>query len=586
MKYRKVLNNKDLISLSKSLNLAYGLVDENLIHKFSKKFSINNKSAKIIIRRNMVPLTYFFFYNFLILSKNFKFKLINREKINFQFSFQKIENFEDFISKKKFNKNFLSLLKKNFFISNKKNDINDFLADEIKTEDSQDIKNNLFIIGQKYLLKFFILLENYFFRFLPSFQKIPVLHLSQLQNSFFVKGWYISLFKNLNYPFFLKNSDVNKKIRNSFFSGILPLNFYKKFFLKYKIKNLDYEHFSNIFDNYISSFFPVSCFEDFEKNLIASSKKLEHFKQKIILSSGDFDTHSVFYNCAAKNDNFKIIKIQHGGYEGYVDQIPKYYEIEYASADYFFSWGWTDLVDKKNKLNIKILPMPSPWLSERKKYFNKINNDNSKKVFDLLWMPNKIRNYDISPSGINNINTIDTNFSLINFKKFANHLKKKNIITYCKFYNEYDFKVYTKYLKKDLSHYPNIKFIKNFDKGLDNNILLKVKLVIWDIPGTGFLECLSSNIPTLCYVDKNIINTHKSQKSLFHELNKVGIINYNYNDLLKNICLFIKDEKKWSFNKKRHNVVRKFTYKFARTDDNWDKIWKNKIIQIAKKNER
>ena len=191
MKYRKVLNNKDLISLSKSLNLAYGLVDENLIHKFSKKFSINNKSAEIIIRRNMVPLTYFFFYNFLILSKNFKFKLINREKINFQFSFQKIENFEDFISKKKFNKNFLSLLKKNFFISNKKNDINDFLADEIKTEDSQDIKNNLFIIGQKYLLKFFILLENYLFRFLPSFQKIPVLHLSQLQNSFFVKDRYM-----------------------------------------------------------------------------------------------------------------------------------------------------------------------------------------------------------------------------------------------------------------------------------------------------------------------------------------------------------------------------------------------------------
>ena len=64
---------------------------------------------------------------------------------------------------------------------------------------------------------------------------------------------------------------------------------------------------------------------------------------------------------------FKIIKIQHGGYEGYVDQIPRYYEIEYASADYFFSWGWTDLVDKKDKLNMKILPMPSPWLSERKK---------------------------------------------------------------------------------------------------------------------------------------------------------------------------------------------------------------------------
>ena len=79
--------------------------------------------------------------------------------------------FEDFISKKKFNKNFLSLLKKNFFISNKKNHIDDFLADEIKTENSQDIKNNLFIIGQKYLLKFFILLESYVFRFLPLSKK-------------------------------------------------------------------------------------------------------------------------------------------------------------------------------------------------------------------------------------------------------------------------------------------------------------------------------------------------------------------------------------------------------------------------------
>ena len=47
MKYRKVLNNKELISLSKSLNLAYELVDRNLIHKFSKKFSINKKVLKL-----------------------------------------------------------------------------------------------------------------------------------------------------------------------------------------------------------------------------------------------------------------------------------------------------------------------------------------------------------------------------------------------------------------------------------------------------------------------------------------------------------------------------------------------------------
>ena len=44
--------------------------------------------------------------------------------------------------------------------------------------------------------------------------------------------------------------------------------------------------------------------------------------------------------------------------------------------------------------------------------------------------------------------------------------------------------------------------------------------------------------------------------------------------------------KKWSFNQKRRNVIKDFTYHFARTDDNWQKTWINKIKQIATINER
>ena len=38
--------------------------------------------------------------------------------------------------------------------------------------------------------------------------------------------------------------------------------------------------------------------------------------------------------------------------------------------------------------------------------------------------------------------------------------------------------------------------------------------------------------------------------------------------------------------KKDIMLLESLTYKGARTNDNWDKIWKNKITEIAKKNEK
>jgi len=93
MNNRKVLENKDLIFLNKILNKAYNLIDKKLINKFSTHFHINAEASKIIIRRNLVPLTYFFFENLLLISRHNKKKKNYTNFINFKYNFKKIKNF-------------------------------------------------------------------------------------------------------------------------------------------------------------------------------------------------------------------------------------------------------------------------------------------------------------------------------------------------------------------------------------------------------------------------------------------------------------------------------------------------------------
>ena len=587
MKNRKVLENKDLIFLLKILNKAYNLIDKKLINKFSTHFHINTEASKIIIRRNLVPLTYFFFENLLLISKHNKKEKNYTNLINFKYNFNQIEDFEESISKQKLNKYFLNFISNSFYASQKikNHKLKDYLFIEPKLKIFNNNINNLFKLNHNFLVTFFLRLEKYFFRFLPIFFRIPTLHLSQLQSVFFKHGWYIFFLKNLNYKWTCKKASLNKKERLIFFFKILPDNFYLKFLSNSKIKNVNYKLLSQVFDNFIMNTFPLSFFENFKINLKFANKKIINSKYKVILSSGDFDTNSVFYNCAAKNNDFKIIKIQHGGYEGYVDKIPKYYEMEYITADYFLSWGWNKIINNNNKTKTKtktkVLPMPSPWLTERKEYFAKALSKKSIKKYDILFMPNKIRDYNLAPSGLNNANTSTNIYALQNFKKIVELFSKETFTVYCKFYSEKDYIFFTQNIDKKFQYIHNIHFSKNYDKGLSANIISQCKLVIWDIPGTGFLECLATKIPTICFIDKNILQTHKSTNFIFTKLKNSGIVSYNSNDFLKNINIFMKDEKKWLFNKKRLFAVKKFTYQFARTNVNWKKIWINKIKNIA-----
>ena len=72
---------------------------------------------------------------------------------------------------------------------------------------------------------------------------------------------------------------------------------------------------------------------------------------------------------SSKEKKMSVITLQHGGYYGYIKDIPRVYELEYSFSDIFVTWGWTE---NKQFPTCKFFPLPSPWLSERTIYWKKL----------------------------------------------------------------------------------------------------------------------------------------------------------------------------------------------------------------------
>ena len=86
------------------------------------------------------------------------------------------------------------------------------------------------------------------------------------------------------------------------------------------------------------------------------------------------------------------------------------------------------------------------------------------------------------------------------------------------------------------------KVIKKIDKGFDEELLKHSNLILWNQPGTGFLECISAQIPTMVFWTRLSTEEEGWARDIFEKLEKVGIVHSNTTTLVKEIKIF----KKWN----------------------------------------
>ncbi|WP_232371703.1 hypothetical protein [Leptospira ainazelensis] len=314
--------------------------------------------------------------------------------------------------------------------------------------------------------------------------------------------------------------------------------------------------------------------EGLETNFKKAESKLNQKNRKYLISSGDGDTRSTFAIAVAKSKGYKIVKAQHGGHYGYLRDISPVIESELPSADIFLTWGWTRMHEGKQLENIKTFSLPSPWLSERKKYWKNVRAGKTGE-YDVLWMPQMMKRFTGAPQGGSSIRRdVIREFSeyMIDFVQKTMSYKIK---VYAKPYNPLTVallsKTYSRLQEIGGEYYT---CSEHFDKGLTKDLIEKCKLIVWDQPGTGFLECLSASIPTMILWDRLYCEEEDWTKDSFKRLEDAGIIHRTSESLVKEILKFKKEPSAWLKDSQRMKARSEFNSQFALTSNRWAKEWK------------
>ncbi len=577
---KSIVDNSDVEYLSYRLNKFYPII----IKKFNEVYKDNfdKQNLEIILRRCLVPMTYIFFER-CIRSINSKKKVKLSDKYYDFDQFYKIEDFERISSfsidfNYYLNHNFLNILNDKKVKSKKKIKV----KDDFESLEQKEKKNYLPIYynDQKKILNFFLRKFEKIANYLYYNQKILTLGTANSEPALVNKAFYISnlaRFSDIKYD--KKNYNLN--LRNKIFYSLD--NFFgefKKVLKRYKLSINQLKSLYKFYNFFLKKNFPKFFLEDFEENYVTYHNFVREFKKKIIISSDNDDSLSTLIFLIAKNLNFKNIKFQHGGHYGYVDDNAFFNEIEFKNCDEFLTYGWKKKLDNSCNNKVNFLIMPSPWLSEKKKYF-KAYDLKLKKKFDFIYFPQFIKPFTNGVQGSSNFRRDVIYNYLKNLLDICKRSKYYNSKIGIKFYNKTTELFLNQTIKKiNYKYKTNIKFLSFHDKGISKYILSQTNLIIFDQIGTGVLECFNYGIPVMIIHNKDYNKPNKYAQKYFNKLQKAGVLHTNLKSLFNEYLTFKDSPEIWMANKKRKSSIKTFCNKFALTDVNWSIRFRNYLNDL------
>jgi len=570
------LTKVEIIELTKFLTIIYKEFIDEISLKLSKEFNLPRSELKIILRVGLIPIVHCYFERLLRIHKDIKVKknIIDITVHKLPQAPRTIEDFYNNLNDEKYNQTIINHIASIWGDCVK---INPEKVSFKTYKEPKLSKNYLGLLENKNLIvKINRKLEN-IFDFFANSKKIPVINLAQEENSFYKKGFYYLNFKNIKFKT-EGETNYNHRHRELFFKKIdLKTNGLKRFMEKKYFTDNDIDLVTANLTYFIQKIFPIDLFEEIEKNYEKAKSILKPYKSKHIIFGGSPTSSSSFIMAVSKEKKMSVITLQHGGYYGYIKDIPRVYELEYSFSDIFVTWGWTE---NKQFPTCKFFPLPSPWLSERTIYWKKLKIQEDKR-FDFLFLPQRLEEYtmpltgagntrpDIIPSYLNEI------IKLITFAKF----NKASI-----FYKPYNQKTVLlgketyKKIKKILG--ASLTISKNLNKGLNFRIVKNCHIVLWDQPGTGFLECITSKIPTMVIWTKLFNEEEKSAQKYFKKLENVGLIHVTHKSLFKELAIYKKDPISWMSNSERKKAINLFSKRYAFTCPEWTDSWNHYLKKI------
>ncbi len=325
----------------------------------------------------------------------------------------------------------------------------------------------------------------------------------------------------------------------------------------------------NIFEEFVCNLIPQQIPKSFIEDFIAVNLKSEKMnwpkKPKVIFTS-HFMQKTLPSRYVAENiEKFgsRLIHGQHGGVYGqYLFSSMQDYEL--AICDKYLSWGWTLPKTKK------IIPFGILKNINNIKYYKKTASTLLMVLRSQPKYTHKINSY----SGTNQIaKYFEDNISLC--KKLDKDIVDNKLTL--RFHSR-KFGWNEEVLFKN--QFPLIKIDNGYSKITD--LLKKSKIVLHTYIGTGYLETLASNFPTVVFANINECLINNETKEYLEILKKVNIFHDNYSSAAKFINDNWQNIDNW-WNKEETQKARTiYCDKFVKSNKNIvDKLYK--IINEQKK---
>lgn len=334
------------------------------------------------------------------------------------------------------------------------------------------------------------------------------------------------------------------------------------------------------FAGFLAQAYPSSLLEAAADNLEECKKVLRPFAPAPFLVSEVNTLEPTCMIAAARSLAMPVVGCQHGGHYGYLDleENPYPMEIEFGYYDCLVTWGWEELPASEACRNLRLVPLPNPWLSERRRYWRYAlskNQSDCKKPFDLLLLSNKTFRFPPSPSWA----AMSRPDHAREFSRLLVNLAQACATAGVRLLHKPYNRATASLLISTLAAMERVggdcyRALPVDQKGLSPQLLKQCNAVLWDQPGTGLLECLASGIPTLALWPRTCNREAPWAGGLLAALEETGVLHRSPESLLAAYARLRPDPAGWLREPAREHAIAAFCRRAAWASDDWPERWR------------
>jgi len=332
---------------------------------------------------------------------------------------------------------------------------------------------------------------------------------------------------------------------------------------------------------------PSPYLEGLAGNLERGRAVLSPFAPRPLVLAEVSSIEATVLMAAARSLHMPVVGLQHGGHYGYMQDLTIVLELEYPYYDRFVSWGWEPMPDWEVCRHVPVTPLPSPWLAERREYWRRslpaARRDPRGKPHSILLLTNKVYRFPPAPSGAYSFRADRAPEMRTLLSALVREAAGRGLSLLHKPYNPGTIAQLRGTLNDLASAGGDLyRELPAVDKGLSPALLSDCGVVVWDQPGTGFLECLAAELPTLCLWPRLYNEEEPRWRALFGELEAAGLVHRSPASLCDEIVRFESAPKDWMSDPRRRAAVESFSRLFGRVEKDWAAQWDRFFKELAR----